>query len=73
VPTVVFTMEGQTPTDIAAHLGASDIYVWDGHYYAIEVMKRLDHSENGMVRVGLAHYNTPEEIDRFGEALKELT
>jgi selenocysteine lyase/cysteine desulfurase len=35
-------------------------------------MKRLGHSEHGMVRVGLAHYNTHEEIDRLGAALNML-
>lgn len=72
VPTVVFTMDGHMPDEIAQHLAAHQIFVWSGHYYAIEVMDRLGHAEHGMLRVGLAHYNTTEEIDRFAEVLKQL-
>jgi cysteine desulfurase family protein (TIGR01976 family) len=72
VPTVVFTMEGYTPEEVATYLAQHDIYVWHGNYYAVEIMERLGHSENGMVRVGLAHYNTHEEIDRFESVLKGI-
>lgn len=72
VPTVVFTLDRATPQQIAAHLAGHNIFVWDGNYYAVEIMNRLGHAENGMVRVGLAHYNTHEEIERFGAALKAL-
>lgn len=72
VPTVVFTKEGYSPHAIAEHLAAHDIYVWDGNYYAVEIMERLGRSDGGMVRVGLAHYNTHEEIDRLEAALKLL-
>lgn len=72
VPTVVFTLDRTTPQQIAAHLAGHNIFVWDGNYYAVEIMNRLGHAENGMVRVGLAHYNTHEEIERFGAALKAL-
>ncbi len=71
VPTVVFSHARYTPTQIAEHLAKENIYVWDGNYYAVEIMKRLD-KPNGMVRVGLAHYNTHDEIDRLDAALKKL-
>jgi selenocysteine lyase/cysteine desulfurase len=49
------------------------IYVWDGNYYALEVTSRLGLEERGgMVRVGPVHYNTVEEIRRFGEALGRI-
>lgn len=73
VPTVVFAMDGHTPTEIAAYLGKNHIYVWDGNYYAVEVLKTLGHEEDGLVRVGLAHYNTHTEIERLEVALKQLT
>jgi selenocysteine lyase/cysteine desulfurase len=38
----------------------------------VEIMERLGHAEEGMVRVGLAHYNTHAEIDRLEAALREL-
>ncbi len=72
VPTVIFGIEGHTPDAIAEHLGQNGIYVWSGHYYAIEVMDALGQAENGLVRVGLAHYNTHDEIDRLAAVLDEL-
>lgn len=72
VPTVVFTLDDYTPEQVAQHLAKYDIYVWNGNYYAVEIMNRLGHSEHGMVRVGLAHYNTHEEIERFREVLNML-
>lgn len=72
VPTVVFTHERHTPVAIAEHLARQNVYVWDGNYYAVEIMNRLGQAEHGMVRVGLAHYNTHEEIERFEAALKSL-
>jgi cysteine desulfurase family protein (TIGR01976 family) len=72
VPTVVFTRDNATPEAIAEYLAKHDIYVWDGNYYAVEIMNRLGQSEHGMVRVGLAHYNTHEEIDRLGSVLAQM-
>jgi len=71
VPTVVFTKERYSPQEIARHLGRHHIYVWDGNYYAQEIMERLGHGVSGMVRVGLAHYNTREEIGRLEANLHE--
>ncbi|MBL8165884.1 MAG: cysteine desulfurase-like protein [Anaerolineae bacterium] len=72
VPTVVFTKAGQTPHVIAEYLAAHNIYVWDGNYYAVEIMERLGHAQHGMVRVGLAHYNTHDEIERFAAVLRQM-
>lgn len=71
VPTVVFSVDGMKPSEVAEHMAGHGIFVWDGNYYAVEIMRALDKPE-GMVRVGLAHYNTHEEIDRFAEALDAL-
>ena len=72
VPTVVFVRDGFAPAAIAQHLADHDIYAWSGNYYALEIMNRLGRAEQGMVRVGLAHYNTHEEIDRLGTVLKRM-
>jgi cysteine desulfurase family protein (TIGR01976 family) len=72
VPTVIFTHERLSPRAIAEHLAAANIYVWNGNYYAVEIMDRLGHAEHGMVRIGLAHYNTHEEIERMAVALRAL-
>ncbi len=51
----------------------ANIYVWDGNYYAVGVTTRLGLEDSGgMVRVGPVHYNTVEEIRRFGEALRDF-
>ena len=69
-PTVSFTHKSWSPRRIAEALDEANIYVWDGNYYALAVTERLGVEESGgMVRVGPAHYNTVEEIERFGEAL----
>jgi selenocysteine lyase/cysteine desulfurase len=73
VPTVSFTLKGHHPRRIATYLGENGIYTWDGNYYALAVTQRLGlEAKGGMLRVGLTHYNTPDEIDRLGEALQAL-
>ena len=73
VPTVSFTLKGMHPRQVAEELGRQDIYVWDGNYYALAVTERLGLEEvGGMVRVGPVHYNTLEEIHRFGETLRRI-
>ena len=58
---------------MAEELDEANIYVWDGNYYALEVTMCLGLEESGgMVRVGPVHYNTVEEIKRFGEALGRI-
>jgi cysteine desulfurase family protein (TIGR01976 family) len=72
-PTIAFTLEGHHPREVAEHLGRRGIFVWDGDYYAWELVRALGLAESGgMVRVGLVHYNTLDEVERLGEALEEL-
>ena len=72
-PTVAFTLDGKTPRQVAEYLGRGNIYVWDGNYYALALMERLGLEEHGgAVRVGLAHYNTAEEVERFLAVLKKI-
>lgn len=73
VPTVSFTLEGRDPEQIADAIGKQNIYVWNGHNYALAIVERLGLLEaGGMVRVGPVHYNTVDEIERFGEVLKSI-
>ena len=71
VPTFALNVAGRSPTEVAAHLGERGIFVWDGDYYAVEVMKRLELAD-GAVRVGIVHYNTVEEVDRLLNELRKL-
>lgn len=73
VPTYSFTIQGHHPRQVAEKLAAENIYVWDGNYYALAVTERLDlEKSGGMVRVGAAHYNTLEEVERLRQALLKL-
>ncbi len=72
-PTVALTAKDRSPAELSAHLSAREIYSWNGNMYALELMERLG-SENkgGVLRLGLVHYNTAEEVDRTLAALDEL-
>ena len=72
VPTFAFTVEDHTPRAVAEHLAERDIAVWNGNYYAVEVMERLGLGAEGAVRAGFVHYNTIAEVDRLLDALREL-
>jgi len=72
-PTVAIRMDGHTPRELAAHLGERGIFTWDGNYYAIDLAERLGVQQSGgMLRIGLTHYNTAEEIDRLLHELRQL-
>jgi len=71
VPTFAFTVEGRSPRQVTEHLGQRGIAVWDGNYYALEIMRRLGLDE-GAVRVGIVHYNTADEVDRLLAELETL-
>jgi cysteine desulfurase family protein (TIGR01976 family) len=73
VPTFSFTVKGHTPREVAAELDRENIFVWDGHFYAVEAIRRLGlMDEGGVVRVGLYHYNTMEEVGVFLEAISKM-
>ncbi len=72
VPTVALTARDRTPLELAEHLAAREIYTWSGNLYALELSQRLGQEERGgFLRLGLVHYNTPEEVDRVLQALDE--
>ena len=60
--------------EIARFLADRGIHVWSGHFYALEPIARLGLTETGgLVRVGLCHYATTEEVEYLLEALRTLT
>jgi len=73
LPTVSITHERLTATQVAEQLAEQGIFVWNGNYYALQLTEALGLEPDGMVRIGLAHYNTPEEIDRLLRELAKLT
>jgi cysteine desulfurase family protein (TIGR01976 family) len=65
VATVSIRKEGLTPEELAVKLAEQNIFVWNGNFYAVSISERLGVEQSGgLVRIGLAHYNTIEEIDR---------
>lgn len=71
VPTVSFVHAKRTPDDIAQTLARRNIFVWSGHNYALEIVRQLGIDESqGVVRIGIGHYNTLAEIDRTVDAVE---
>jgi len=74
VPTFCFNLGRAQPAVVTETLARAGIGVRDGHMYSPRLMKRLGlNPGSGVVRVSLVHYNTVEEIRRFGNALSELS
>ena len=73
VPTIACTMEGYAPRELAEFLASQGIFAWDGNYYALGIMERLGlEAKGGALRLGMAHYNTLNEIDRVLECLEQV-
>ena len=71
--TVSIRLANHAPTEIASYLGDRGIFTWDGNYYALNLTERLGvESKGGLLRIGLVHYNTPNEVERLLAALREL-
>ena len=72
-PTAALTIEGHEPRAISEALGREGIATWDGDFYASGLIERLGLADRGgVVRIGLTHYNTAEEVDRVVGALARV-
>ncbi len=72
-PTVAVRIAGHTPLQLATKLGERGFFTWDGNYYALNLTERLGvEMDGGFLRIGLAHYNTAEEVERLLAALREI-
>ncbi|WP_292585747.1 aminotransferase class V-fold PLP-dependent enzyme, partial [Mesorhizobium sp.] len=73
VPTVSFTVEGIVPETIVRQMNAEGIFLWSGHNYAWEIVHQLGiPAGEGVVRIGIAHYNTADEIDETLESVRRV-
>ena len=73
VPTVSFTVDGIVPETIVRQMNAENIFLWSGHNYAWEVVHQLGiPADDGVVRIGVAHYNTAAEIDETLESVHRV-
>lgn len=71
--TFAVAVEGTDPDSVATRMARAGIYVWSGHYYAVNVMDRLGLLDTGgLVRIGFVHYNTTDEVDRALAVLEDL-
>jgi len=72
--TLSFRLGDHHPTAIATFLGDRGIFTWDGNFYALNLSERLGvEQKGGVLRVGLVHYNTAEEVERLLAALGEFS
>jgi cysteine desulfurase family protein (TIGR01976 family) len=71
--TVSVRLANHTPTETAKFLGDRGIFSWDGNYYALNLTERLGVEQTGgLLRIGLVHYNTADEVERLLAALREF-
>ena len=59
------------PIFLSVSLGEQGIFSWAGNHYALEPLGRL--GLESTQRVGLVHYNTPDEVDQFLEVLETIS
>lgn len=72
-PTISFTVEGMNSRKIAEALNARKIAIGYGDFYAKRCIDALGTApQEGVVRIGLAHYNGAEELNRTLEALDQV-
>ncbi len=72
MPTLSLTHTRHTASQLAQYLGEQGVFAWHGNYYALGLSEFLGREPEGMLRLGLVHYNTPEEVERVLTAMHEL-
>ncbi|MEU9703313.1 cysteine desulfurase-like protein [Streptomyces sp. NPDC047981] len=70
-PTLLMTLEGRDPREAQIHLAARSVLATAGQFYAYEPFTALK-LEGPALRVGLAPYNTADEVDRLLEGLADF-
>jgi cysteine desulfurase family protein (TIGR01976 family) len=71
-PTAFFSVAGQRPADVAAHLASRRVNAWAGTNYAVELCRVLGLGNEGAVRAGVVHYNDTSDVERFLTAVADL-
>ena len=72
MPTLSIYAESITSESLAQALDERGIYAWHGNYYAWELSHALGREPDGMVRLGVAHYNTLDEVERTVVAVRSI-
>jgi cysteine desulfurase family protein (TIGR01976 family) len=71
-PTIAFTVEGISSTEVAKRLAREGIFASHGDFYALTVIERLGQNEHGVVRAGCACYTTEEEVERLLASVRKI-
>jgi cysteine desulfurase family protein (TIGR01976 family) len=71
-PTMLIAFDDRNAADAYAHLATRKIAAPAGNFYALEASRHLGLGDAGGLRVGLAPYNTADEIDRLVAGLREF-
>ncbi|MCW5252137.1 cysteine desulfurase-like protein [Streptomyces sp. SHP 1-2] len=71
-PTLLFSVAGLSPAEVYQGLADRGVDAPAGSFYALEASRHLGLGDGGAVRVGLAPYNSDEDVDRLLAAMGEL-
>lgn len=71
-PTLLFTVAGRDAAAIGKALAQRDVNAPAGSFYAYEASRLLGLGEAGGVRIGLAPYNSADDVDRLLGVLAEI-
>jgi selenocysteine lyase/cysteine desulfurase len=69
---VSFTHAEHSPQQLAAGLAAAHVYCWPGNSYAVALTSALGLEPDGVLRLGMLHYNTGEEVRYVLAQLRRL-
>ena len=67
-----FTQARLRPAELASRLAAHHIHCWAGNSYALALSQALGLEPDGVLRLGMLHYNTTAEVDRVLDVLRTL-
>ncbi len=72
-PVIGFSVAGRSSAEIVRELNKRQIAIGHGDFWAARVVKALGMTaDEGVIRIGLAHYNDDQDVDRLIVALKEI-
>jgi cysteine desulfurase family protein (TIGR01976 family) len=72
-PTVAFTANGSSSSELASRLAGHRLGVGVGHFYAYRLVEALGiDTDDGVVRASFVHYTSSDEVTRLIEALDQL-
>jgi cysteine desulfurase family protein (TIGR01976 family) len=71
-PTLMFSIAGRSPEQVAFALAGRQIAVWNGNYYAWELERHLGLEPHGAIRAGFVHYNDEADAERLLAAVADL-